>query len=151
MAQVCPTPGFQKLLVATDGSLYSKAAVDEALRIAKACASSLTVLSVLEVGPEYEFWDAALLDKWEEEIRKHLDAVKKKASREEVRCDVVVYQSDEPYKAIVSEAVKRKVNTIILGSHGRTGLRRLMMGSVASRVVGHAPCRVLIVPAKGRK
>jgi len=150
-AKSCLTSGFQKLLVATDGSLYSKAAVVEALKIAKTCSGSLTVLSVLELGPEYEFWDPLFLEKWEKDIRKQLDAVKKMAAREGVRCDTVVYQSDEPYKAIIAEATKRRVDTIILGSHGRTGLKRLMMGSVAARVVGHAPCKVLIVPAKRKK
>jgi len=38
-----------------------------------------------------------------------------------------------------------------MGSHGRTGLKRLMMGSVTSRVIGHAPCKVLVVPQKGKK
>lgn len=148
MARVCPTPGFQKLLVATDTSLASKAAVDEAIRIASSCSSSLIVLTVLEVNAETEFWDPLALDKWEKDIRKHLDSVKKRAAKMGIKCETVVHLSDEPYQEIVAEAAKRKVNTIILGSHGRTGLKRLMMGSVAQRVVGHAPCNVLIVPTK---
>ncbi len=148
---VCPTPGFRKLLVATDGSLYSKAAIDEALKLAKACKSHLTVLSVIEVGPEYEFWDPQFLERWEQDIRRHLDDVSRRARKDKVLCKTVVFQSDEPYREIVSEAKKRKVDTIILGSHGRTGLKRLMMGSVATRVVGHAPCKVLIGPAKRKK
>jgi len=148
MAKVCPTPGFQKLLVATDNSLASKLAIDEAIKIASSCSSSLIVLSVLEVNAETEFWDPLALEKWEMEIRKHLDGIKKRAAKSGIRCEIVVHMSDEPYREIVAEAAKKKVNTIILGSHGRTGLKRLMMGSVAQRVVGHAPCNVLIVPAK---
>ena len=150
MANVCPTPGFQKLLVATDTSPASKVAIDEALKIASSCSSSLIVLSVLEVNIEIDFWDPLTMEKWEKEIRKQLDAVKKRAAKLGIKCETVVRQSNEPYYEIVTEAKKRKVNTIILGSHGRTGLSRLMMGSVAQRVVGHAPCNVLIVPAKKR-
>ena len=62
-----------------------------------------------------------------------------------------MHLGDEPYKDIVAEAKKRKINTIIMGSHGRTGLARLMMGSVVTRVIGHAPCKVLVVPMKPGK
>ena len=148
---ICPTPGFERLLVATDGSLFSRAAVQEAIDIAKACSSSLYVLHVVEMTAEYKFWDAKYAEKLEKEMKKYLDSVKAKAVKQGVKCEVILHQGDEPYKYIVSEATKRKVNTIILGSHGRTGLTRLMMGSVASRVIGHAPCKVLVVPAKAKK
>jgi nucleotide-binding universal stress UspA family protein len=148
---ICPTPGFERLLVATDGSLFSKAAVQEAIDIAKACSSSLSVLHVVEMTAEYEFWDAKYAEKLEKEMKKYLNSVKAKAVKQGVKCEVILHQGDEPYKYIVSEAKKRKVDTIILGSHGRTGLTRLMMGSVASRVIGHAPCKVLVVPVKARK
>lgn len=146
--QVCPTPGFGKLLLATDGSLASRKAVDEAVRIASACSGKLFVLSVLEVNAEYEFWDPRFLEKAAADLRRHLAAVKKKASRAGVACEVILHQAEEPYEYIVAEAKKRKVDTIIMGSHGRTGLTRLMMGSVTSRVIGHAPCKVLVVPTK---
>jgi hypothetical protein len=149
--QVCPTPGFEKLLVATDGSEFSKAAVQEAITIAGACSSVLYVLMVIEINAEYEFWDANSVEQLETLMRKYLDGVKAKADKEGVECEVILHQGDEPYKYIVAEAAKRKVSTIIMGSHGRTGLRRLMMGSVVSRVIGHAPCKVLVVPLKAKK
>ncbi len=149
--QICPTPGFEKLLVATDGSAFSKAAVQEAIKIAGACSSTLFVLLVIEVNTEVELWDAQAADKIEKDMRKYLDAIKTRAAREGVKCEVILHLGDEPYKFIVSEAKKRKVNTIIMGSHGRTGLTRLMMGSVVSRVIGHAPCKVLVVPVKPKE
>ena len=42
-------------------------------------------------------------------------------------------------------AEEKKADTIIIGSHGRTGLKRLLMGSVTEKVIGHAPCTVLVV------
>jgi len=149
--QVCPTPGFEKLLVATDGSEFSNAAVQEAIKIAGACSSILFVLLVFEISAEIELWDALSTDKLEAAMRKYLDGIKKKAAKHGVQCEVIMHLGDEPYKDIVSEAKKRKVNTIIMGSHGRTGLTRLMMGSVVSRVIGHAPCKVLVVPAKAKE
>ena len=147
----CATPGFEKLLVATDGSLFSKAAVQEAIMLARACSSMLYVLLVIEVNAEIDLWDASAADKLEKDMRKYLAGVKAAAAKEGVKCETLLHLGDEPYKDIVSEAAKRKVKTIIMGSHGRTGLTRLMMGSVVSRVIGHAPCKVLVVPAKIKK
>lgn len=148
---VCPTPGFEKLLVATDGSEFSTAAVNEAIDIAKSCSSKLFVLSVVEMNPEYEAIAPKLIEKAEKEMRKHLEAVKAKALKQGVHCETIIHQGEDPYQYIISEAQKRKVNIIIMGSHGRTGLKRLMMGSTASRVIGHAPCRVLVVPIRAKR
>ena len=148
---ICPTPGFEKLLVATDGSEFSKAAVQEAIDIASACSSTLYVLHVIEVSTEIELWDAQSAEKLERDMRRYLEGIRAKAERRGVKCEVIMHMGDEPYRLIVSEAVKRKISTIIMGSHGRTGLRRLMMGSVVSRVIGHAPCKVLVVPIKAKR
>jgi len=149
--QTCPTPGFEKLLVATDGSEFSKAAVHEAIKIAGSCSSTLYVLLVIEVNAGVDLWDAQAADILEKKMRSYLDGIKAKAAKEGVTCEVLLHLGDEPYKDIVSEAKKRKVTTIIMGSHGRTGLTRLMMGSVVARVIGHAPCKVLVVPVKEKK
>jgi nucleotide-binding universal stress UspA family protein len=149
--QVCPTAGFERLLVATDGSGFSKAAVEEAIKIAGVCSSTLYVLLVIEISAEIEMWDAQSADKLEKDMRSYLNGIKAKAARAGVKCEVILHLGDEPYKDIVSEAKKRKINTIIMGSHGRTGLTRLLMGSVVSRVIGHAPCKVLVIPTKAKK
>ncbi len=146
--QVCPTPGFEKIMVATDGSKFSKTAVQEAITIASACSSMLYAIHVIELTAEYEFWDVLASDKHEKEMRRYLEGIQAKAARAGVKCEIILHQGDEPYKYIVAEAAKRKVGTIVMGSHGRTGLLRLMMGSVTTRVIGHAPCKVLVVPPK---
>ena len=149
--KVCATPGFEKVLVATDGSRFSRAAVEEAIALARTCSSVLYVLLVIEISAEIELWDALSADKLEKQMRTYLDGIKTAAVRKGVPCEVILHIGDEPYKDIVFEAKKRKVSAIIMGSHGRTGLSRLMMGSVVSRVIGHAPCKVLVVPARGVK
>ena len=143
--RVCPTLGFEKLLVATDGSDFSKAAVQEAINIADACSSTLYVLNVIEVSDEIELWDAQSAEKLERDMRTYLEGIKAKAARRGVKCEVIMHMGDEPYRYIVSEAIKRKISTIIMGSHGRTGFQRLLMGSVTERVIGQATCPVLVV------
>ncbi len=149
--KVCPTPGFDKLLVASDGSEFSKAAVREAITIASACSSTLYVLHVVESGVEVELWDTMAAERLEKHMRKHLEGIQAKASKQGVTCELIMHLGDKPYQLIVSEAKKHKVSMIILGSHGRSGLPRLMMGSTVSRVIGHAPCRVMVVPLKSKK
>jgi nucleotide-binding universal stress UspA family protein len=59
-----------------------------------------------------------------------------------VRAEVV---TDDPRSGIVAAAARQDIDLIIMGSHGRTGLRKLLLGSVSSYVVAHAPCSVLLV------
>ncbi len=147
----CPTKGFERLLVATDGSEFSSEAVREAIAIAGACSAKLYALLVIEANTEIELWDADAAEKIERNMRKHLDGIIARAARAGVACESIMHLGDEPYKLIVDEAKKRRISTIVMGSHGRTGLTRLMMGSTASRVIGHAPCKVLVVPHKARR
>jgi len=144
--QVCPTARLEKLLVPTDGSKFSEAAVREAIGLAKTCGSKLYVISVVEVNPEFEATAPALVEKMEKETRQYLDTVKKNAFSEGIDCEIIVHEGEEPYQYIVDEAKKNKAEIIIMGRHGRTGLKRLMMGSVTAKVIGHAPCKVLVVP-----
>ncbi len=142
----CSVMGFAKLLLATDGSESAGAAIKEALNIAKVCSSRLYVISVVEVNPEYEALAPQIVEKAEAETNEHLKSVKKKAERRGISCEIIAHQGEEPYRFIVDEASRLKADMIVMGSHGRTGIKRLMMGSVTSRVIGHAPCKVMVVP-----
>ena len=146
MKESCSIIGFEKLLLATDGSESAEAAIQEAINIAKVCSSRLYVLSVVEVNPEYEALAPNIVEKAETETKDHLDSVRKRAEKEGISCEIISHQGEEPYRFIVDEATKIKADMIVMGSHGRTGIKRLMMGSVTSRVIGHAPCKVLVVP-----
>ncbi len=146
MKESCSIIGFEKLLLATDGSESAEAAIQEAINIAKVCSSRLYVVSVVEVNPEYEALAPKIVEKAETETKDHLDSVREKAEKEGISCEIIAHQGEEPYRFIVDEAAKIKADMIVMGSHGRTGIKRLMMGSVTSRVIGHAPCKVLVVP-----
>ncbi len=147
---VCPVARMEKLLVATDGSKFSKSAIREALNLAKTCSSKLIAVSVVKTNVEFEDLVPQVVEKAEREVREHLESVKNKALKEGVDCEIVIHRSEEPFRDIVNDAAKNKVDMIIIGTHGRTGLKRLMMGSVTAKVIGHAPCKVLVVPKDAR-
>jgi nucleotide-binding universal stress UspA family protein len=150
MAQYCPAAKLEKLLLSTDGSEFSEGAVREAINLSKTCSSRLLAVSVVETNPEFEIMAPQLVEKAEKEARQRLEAVKERASKEGVDCEIIVHQGEEPYKYIVEEAEKNKAEMIIMGRRGRKGLKRLMMGSETARVIGHAPCKVLVVPRAAR-
>jgi nucleotide-binding universal stress UspA family protein len=144
--QVCPTARLEKLLVPTDGSEFSESAIKEALTFAKACSSKIYALSVIEVNPEFEALAPGFVERAKKTASEHLESIKSKASNEDIDCEILIREGEEPYKYIVEEAKKNKIEMIIMGRHGRTGLKRLMIGSVTAKVIGHMPCNVLIVP-----
>lgn len=146
MPEICPSVRVESLLVATDGSQYSEGAVREAIRLAKRCSSSLVAVTVVETNPEYQTIAPHLFEKAEKIALRNLEAVKELAKKEGLLCDGMLLEGEDSYRVIVDEAAKRKSSMIIMGRRGRTGLARLMMGSVTARVIGHAPCNVLVVP-----
>ncbi|MEK7272164.1 MAG: universal stress protein, partial [Nitrospirota bacterium] len=150
MAQLCPTAKIEKLLLPTDCSEFSEGAIREAVNLAKTCSSKLFVVSVIETNPEYESIAPQLIEKAEKETRQHLESVKNRAAKEGVDCEIIARQGEDPYKYIVDEAAKHQVSMIIMGRRGRKGLKRLMMGSVTAKVIGHSPCNVLVVPRAAR-
>lgn len=147
---ICPVARIEKLLLATDGSEFSKSAIREAINLAKICSSKVIAVSVVKTNPEFEDLAPQVIEKAEKEAREHLELIKTRASKEGVDCEIIVHRGEEPFQDIVDEAEKNQVYLIIMGTHGRTGLKRLMMGSVTAKVIGHAPCNVLVVPLNAK-
>lgn len=146
MAEICPTARVERLLLSTDGSEYSEGAIREAIKLAKKCSSKLWTISVVETNPEFEALAPQITEKAGKTAREHVEALQARAKKEGVDCIGIVHQGEDSYQYIVDEAAKNKITMIIMGRRGRTGLKRLMMGSVTARVIGHAPCNVLVVP-----
>ncbi len=126
---------FKRVLIAVDDSPFSVAAWQEALSITQRMGSHLTAIAVAASGGEV---------KTAHQVVQRLEA--------EARLRGVALETAEPYgqpfEAILQVAQAKKVNLIVLGSHGRTGLRKLLLGSTAERVIGQAPCPVLVVKKK---
>lgn len=137
---------LKNILLATDGSEYSEGAIKEAIYLAKSCIEKLSVIYVLRVNPELETEGQKIVEKMEVAAREHLDRIRKMAAQDNVECEVIVRRTDQPYKAIVEEAGKIDADAIVMGRRGRTGLKKVLMGSVTAKVIGYSPCKVLVVP-----
>ena len=140
------TLGWKNILVATDGSGCSDVAVEEALNYAKSYEGALKIVRVVNVTEEFQAHAPHLVEKLVNEAQKSLEKIKEEARRIGVNAETFVKEG-EPFTAIVDLAKQIKADIIVMGSHGRTGLKRLFMGSVTARVIGHTSCPVLVVRA----
>jgi nucleotide-binding universal stress UspA family protein len=137
--------GWDRLLVATDGSEYSRKAVDKALDLLQYSRGSLTVVSVLEISSHIY---AVAPEIAEEKIKlpeKHVAEVKELAASRGLVAEGFVREAECANEIITDIARKHSIDLIVVGSHGRTGLKRLLMGSVTESVIAHSPCPVLVV------
>ena len=142
----CPITRGERILVALDGSEYTDAIVDQAISMGRICNSVIYAISVIAFFPE----SLAIAPQFEEEVakktREFLEIVKKKIEKENLTCEIIVRLDAQPSLPIVEEAKNRGVDLIIMGTRGTTGLKRIFLGSVAQKVIGYAPCPVMVVP-----
>lgn len=141
-----PLSKHERILVAVDGSEFSETALDQAISMAKVCKSNLFALSVIDLYPETIARAPMLEEKLSKETREILERAKGKAAKENVPCETIVHIGGQPHKFIVKEAEEKNIDLIVVGTHGRTGLKRLLMGSVTARVIGHSSHNVLVIP-----
>ena len=145
--------GFRRILVASDFSPASRPAFTKALDLARALKAELVVThAIVPIVPVHGMyatavdWDA-LKKAAREAAQIELERLADAARKAHVRVATVLtrgYAADE----IVRTAKARKANLIVMGTHGRTGLSRLVMGSVATRVMMGASCPVMTVRAR---
>jgi nucleotide-binding universal stress UspA family protein len=140
---------FKTILVATDFSAPAAAAVDRGCEIAGLCGADLHVLHVVS-RPSLEPWAGYVASTWlEEDIdREKRDAQTRLASAMGSQVEVpatIAVTAGEPAAGISAYATAHRTDLIVCGTHGRHGMNRLLLGSVAERVVHNSPCAVLIV------
>jgi len=143
--QACPIAGLKNILLATDGSDFSEAAMKHAINISRACSCKLYVISVVEANPEYEALAPQIVEKAESDTRQLLERTRESIVKEGIECETIAHQGEGPAQFMLEEAEKKKVDIIVMGSHGRKGLAKFLMGSVTQKVLAHAPCSVLVV------
>lgn len=136
---------FSRVVTAVDGSRQSLAAAGRAIGLCAAYGGNLDVLSVVDVPVERN-----LIYGIYEDIKRRalvaINAVVKAAQLRDVQALATVLEGP-PFRAIAGFAAEVGAGCLVLGSYGRSGLRRLMLGSVAERVLALASCPVLIVKA----
>ena len=129
---------YQRILVATDGSALSKKAVKHAISLAASTGASLVALKVVPRYPVSFFDGSATLTvetvseaekKWVTDAEAQLDAVVKEAQSAGVKAKTAVVKSDLIAESIISAARKHKADLVVMASHGRKGLKRILLGS----------------------
>jgi len=140
-----------KILIGVDGSPHSKAAIDYVKGMTWPKGTQVVVLSVSIPIVAYTVVDAAGLT-WmqtaEEEMStqaRELTARVGKELRDAGFATEAQVVKGDPREALVDAARTLRADLVVVGSHGRTGLAKLVLGSVANHVVTHAPCSVLVV------
>lgn len=150
---------FDKIMVAIDGSEESMHAANRAIGVAKRYDAKLTVLTVLPQELRYDYE----IDQVDPEIpmtpvkgvvelsrmeieAKWFRAIKKNASASNVRIETeIIMEKKSVVSDIIEYSKKQSFNLIVIGTKGKTGLRRLLLGSVSQGVLTYAHCPVLLV------
>jgi nucleotide-binding universal stress UspA family protein len=134
----------KNILLATDGSPSCEAAVDRAIELAKEKSAGLTAISVVYSNDEYLALAPGLVEDLISKAKKKLAIIEQKGKDAGVAITPVVKEG-EAFEAITSLAKDNDIDLIVMGSHGRKGLQRLLMGSVTERTIGYAACPVLVI------
>jgi len=142
--------GIKRILIATDGSEQTRDAVNQGLQLAKLLGAKVTALYVVDQTPlqsvpadsSVVFSIHSLL---EDEGKKAIEEIVR--AGKEIGVDVApLILEGSPARKIVEEAANHDL--VVIGTLGRSGLSKLLIGSVAERVTRYAPCPVLVVRAK---
>jgi nucleotide-binding universal stress UspA family protein len=142
---------FRRVLFGTDFSRASRPAFRRAVALAHQSRGRLLIVHVMPTGMPFGaegYVTPRMYQEMETAIRKsaqkQLDRLVSQAKKAGVAARGLLLSGAAP-EAIASTARKERSDVVIVGTHGRTGLERLLAGSVASRIVGTAPCPVLTV------
>jgi nucleotide-binding universal stress UspA family protein len=143
--------GIKKILIATDGSDYTKEAVSYGLWLAKELGAEVTALYVIDQTSFVSFpMDSSIVSVYsllENEGKKAVEDVKAEGESNGVKVTPMVLEGSTTRKIV---EVAADFDLVVLGTLGRSALSKLFMGSVAERVTRYAPCPVLVVRAKKR-
>ena len=142
---------FKHILVPVDGSPTSMMAVSKAAGLAKAFGSAVTILYVIDpypftgVGADFAYGQAQYLSAATAEANAALDAAKKAMLDAGVDASTVVGEGHAVQEGISRAQETTGADLIVMGSHGRKGLEKLVLGSVTQRVLGETHLPVLVV------
>lgn len=142
---------YKHILVPTDGSELSSAAIDQALRLAKALGAKVTALTVSEplslmpITPGSAFnMRAEYETHLKEQGVRVLGGVEAKAASAGIAVDTLQVTAADAWQAIVETAKARDCDLIAMASHGRRGVSAFLMGSVTTKVLSHSTIPVLV-------
>ena len=144
---------FKHILIPTDGSPVSTRAVKAGIALAREYGAKVTGYHAVEPVPTRLYGEGYLADRRmvaeferrnQAAARKHIAAIARAARKAGVQFEPVLQTSPRPHDGIVDTAKKRKCDLILMSSHGRSGFDRLLVGSVADKVIQRAGIPVLV-------
>jgi nucleotide-binding universal stress UspA family protein len=142
---------FKHILVPVDGSSTSIQAVEKAASLAKVFDSQVTTVFVIDpypftgVGTDFASGQTEYLEAANAEAKQAIAEATASLNAAGVKNNATILESHVPWRGIVEYAVKDGIDLIVIGSHGRTGLEKLVLGSTTQRVLGHVKIPVLVV------
>lgn len=147
---------YNRILISTDGSELGQKGVEHGVALAKSLGLPVTIMTVTErfpvysSGVAYDFaWSDAALTEWTEGQKKLADGIlavaKQAADRQGISAETLHVPDALIAEAIIAVAQERKCGLIVMASHGRRGVGRLMLGSKAFEVLTHSDIPVLVV------
>jgi len=145
---------YKRILVATDGSDLSRTAVQSAIELAAAIGAELVALYVVprypvsyfEGGITISVDDIARAEKqWSDKGQAVVDEVQRQAEAQAVKATAVVKQSDLVAESIMAAATKHDCDLVVMASHGRKGIKRVLLGSETQHVLTHSTVPVLVL------
>ncbi|NQV39036.1 MAG: universal stress protein [Nitrosopumilus sp.] len=142
--------GFQNILVAFDSSSYSNRAFRTALDVADANKSKITIATVLTgiYQPSIGFsmkYNKDDLVKYTKVIKKTVSNLESIAKKKNIKVSLKILQNPSVSTAIVNHVNSNKYDLVVMGSHGRTGLNKMILGSVANNVIQKVKSAVMMV------
>ncbi|ENV79628.1 MAG TPA: universal stress protein [Acinetobacter ursingii] len=141
---------YQHILVCVDDSEPSIKALEHAIQLAKSLGSQVAVLEVLELDPmiaeDYinKGQSNVLIDRAKDYILASLEKIKAQYSEDGLSLSIQYREGLSIAETIIQTAIELKADLLVMGSHGRTGLKKLVLGSVAQTVLAQSPVPVLI-------
>lgn len=145
---------YRKILVATDGTDLSAKAVETAVDLAALANAELLALTVVHHYPENYYEGGLTLNherareveaEWRARAQKLVDAVRLQAEAKGVRCSALVISSNMVAEALINTARDQNCDLIVMASHGRRGLSRVLIGSETQHVLTHSHTPVLVL------
>lgn len=135
-----------RILVATDGSEPAMKAVQRALEMAQTQGAQVTIMSVAFYSQDdFDDMPPRIQEKLQAEAKAALEKAKAVFDAQGIPVETVLEAGLVPANNLIRRAEEGGFDRIILGSSGLTGLKRMLMGSTAAKVVAQAPCEVLVV------
>ncbi len=145
---------YKRILIATDGSPLSAKAVEHGLSLAALSGASVVALKVVPRYPRSYFEGGMPVDatdiqrieaQWSAAAQAMVDGVKAQGATQGVAVKSVLAKSDLVAEAVISAAKKHKCDLIVMASHGRKGIKRLLLGSETQHVLTHSHIPVLVL------